>query len=138
MYRLVYVSAAVGSPTRADLLALLAKAREKNHRLGITGLLLYKDGDFIQLLEGERAAVREVFGAIKADPRHSGVIVLLEGEAEGRLFADWSMGFRDLADPEVRAMPGFSPYMNTPLVAESFGPDPSGCLELLSLFKPPV
>jgi hypothetical protein len=138
MYRLVYVSAAVGSPTRADLLALLAKAREKNDRLGITGLLLFKDGDFIQLLEGERPAVREVFDAIQADPRHSGVIVLLEGEAEGRLFADWSMGFRDLADPEVRAMPGFSPYMNTPLVAESFGPDPSGCLELLSLFKPPV
>lgn len=138
MYRLVYVSAAVGSPTRADLLALLAKAREKNHRLGITGLLLFKDGDFIQLLEGERPAVREVFDAIQADPRHSGVIVLLEGEAEGRLFADWSMGFRDLADPEVRAMPGFSPYMNTPLVAESFGPDPSGCLELLSLFRPPV
>jgi hypothetical protein len=138
MYRLVYVSAAVGSPTRADLLALLAKAREKNDRLGITGLLLFKDGDFIQLLEGERQAVREVFDAIKVDPRHSGVIVLLEGEAEGRLFADWSMGFRDLADPEVRAMPGFSPYMNTPLVAESFGTDPSGCLELLSLFKPPV
>jgi len=138
MYRLVYVSAAVGSPTRADLLALLAKAREKNHRLGITGLLLFKDGDFIQLLEGERPAVREVFDAIQADPCHSGVIVLLEGEAHGRLFADWSMGFRDLADPEVRAMPGFSPYMKTPLVAESFGPDPSGCLELLSLFKPPV
>ena len=138
MYRIVCVSAAVGSPTRADLLALLAKAREKNHRLGITGLLLYKDGDFIQLLEGDRPAVRAVFDAIKADPRHSGVIELLEGEAHGRLFADWSMGFRDLSDPDVRAMPGYSPYMNTPLVAESFGPDPSGCLELLSLFKPPV
>ena len=52
------------------------------------------------------------------------------------LFTDWSMGFRDLTDPEVRAMPGFLPFMNTPLIAQSFADDPSGCLELLAVFKP--
>ena len=57
VYRMVYVSAAT-APLDADaLLALLTRARDKNQRLGITGLLLYRDGDFIQLLEGEREAV---------------------------------------------------------------------------------
>ncbi len=48
----------------------------------------------------------------------------------------FSMGFRDLSDPEVQATPGFSQYMNTPLVAESFVDDPSGCLGLMEVFKP--
>ena len=136
MYRIVYVSAAVDRFSTSELLELLTRAREKNQRLSVTGLLLYKDGDFIQLLEGERKAVQGLFNTISLDPRHTGAIVLLEEEADQRLFTDWSMGFRDLSDPEVQATPGFSPYMNTPLVADSFAPDPSGCLELLALFKP--
>ncbi len=138
MHYIVYVSAAVKPFSKAALLELLNKARENNQRLGITGLLLYKDGDFIQLLEGERAKVEALFQTISADPRHGGTIVLVEGEADQRLFTDWSMGFRDLSDPEVRKTPGFSQFMNRPLSAESFADDPNGCLELLALFKPPI
>lgn len=138
MYFIVYVSAATEVFSKAALLDLLAKAREKNHRLGITGLLLYKDGDFIQLLEGEKAAVQSLFNTISADPRHANTIVLLEGESDKRLFSDWSMGFRDLSDPAVQATPGFSQFMNKPLSADSFADDPNGCMELLALFKPPL
>jgi len=62
--------------------------------------------------------------------------VIDEEDTEGRIFNDWSMGFRDLSDPEVHKLPGYSQYMNTPLVAESLAKHPSVALELLSMFKP--
>ena len=55
MHQLVYVSAATHAFTKSELLELLNKARANNQRLGITGLLLFKDGDFIQLLEGDKS-----------------------------------------------------------------------------------
>lgn len=136
LYHIVYVSSASQLFSKQELLDLLEKAREKNHRLGITGLLLYRDGDFIQLLEGAKDAVETLFATISADSRHNQTMVLLEEPTDQRLFNDWSMGFRDLSDPEVQATPGFSQYMNTPLVADSFADDPSGCLELMALFRP--
>lgn len=136
MHQLVYVSAATHAFTKSELLELLNKARANNQRLGITGLLLFKDGDFIQLLEGDKSAVKALFDTISADPRHTGTIVLHEGETSHRLFNDWSMGFRDLSDPQVQATPGFSQFMNKPLHADAFKDDPNGCMDLLSLFKP--
>ncbi len=136
MYYIVYVSAAVEPFSKSALMELLQKARERNQRRSITGLLLYKDGDFIQLIEGERTEVQALFTTISKDPRHAGTIVLVEGEIEQRLFSDWSMGFRDLSDPAVQATPGFSQFMNRPLSAERFAGDPNGCLEMLALFKP--
>lgn len=136
IHRLVYLSAATELLSKPDLLNLLNKARQKNLSLGVTGLLLYKDGDFIQLLEGERDAVKALYQTILQDRRHRGATLILEEEAETRLFADWSMGFRDLSDPAVQATPGFSQFMNTRRVSERIEHDPSGCLTLLSLFKP--
>jgi hypothetical protein len=136
IHHIVYASAATRLFSKPDLLALLTKARENNQRLGVTGLLLYRDGDFIQLIEGERSTVQALYRTILADPRHSSTFVITEGDTEERLFADWSMGFRDLSDPAVQATPGFSQFMNTRTVAENFEHDPSGCLELLTLFKP--
>lgn len=68
--------------------------------------------------------------------RHDGTIVVDEEETGERLFQDWSMGFRDLSDPEVQKTPGYSQYMNTPLVAEQLSRHPSAALELLAMFKP--
>jgi len=58
MIAIVYISAAVQPLSDADLEALLAKSREKNARLKVTGILLYKDGDIMQLIEGPGEAVR--------------------------------------------------------------------------------
>ena len=136
MYRLVYVGAAIQPFSKAELLELLKGARNKNQRLGISGMLLYKDGDFLQLLEGERSAVKALFAQIKQDPRHDGTIVVDEEETDERLFQDWAMGFRDLNDPEVQTTPGYTQYMNTPLVAEQLAKHPSTALQLLEMFKP--
>ena len=136
IHRIVYVSSANGLFDKAALLDLLNKARDNNRRLDVTGMLLYKDGDFIQLLEGERTTVQALYRTIAGDPRHSGTILILEEDVPERIFSDWSMGFRDLSDPDVQATPGFSQFMNSRRVADGFGDNPAASLELLRLFQP--
>jgi hypothetical protein len=114
MFRILYLSAARRPFSKIELLALLEKSRQNNARLGITGILLYRDGDFLQLLEGEESAVRSLYHRISADPRHGSVRTLVEDTCEQRLFEDWSMAFRDLADPTLKQLPGFSALLNQP------------------------
>lgn len=135
IFRLIYVSSAVEPLTEDELVALLADARDRNSQLGITGMLLYKDGNFLQLLEGDETAVRTLMGKITRDARHHGTIVLHEERASTRLFADWSMGFRNLADPAVQAMPGFSRFMRVSLDARGAEPDLGVCWDLLRFFR---
>lgn len=135
MIQLVYVSSAIKPFESDELVELLTRAREKNARLRITGLLLYKGGNFMQVLEGEEAPVRALFDLIEADPRHRGTEVMLEEAIDQRVFGDWSMGFRDLADPELKNMPGFSTFMSNPLSARQFREDPTGCMALLNFFR---
>ena len=68
--------------------------------------MLYKDGNFMQVLEGAKGAVHGLYEKIAADPRHGGEITSQQGFAEGRQFSDWSMGFRNLDSPEARADSG--------------------------------
>ena len=135
MFSLAYVSSSVGLFSRAVLLEIMARSVANNARLGLTGILLYKEGNLMQVLEGDEAAVMTLYGKIGRDPRHRGLITLLRGPIEERQFPDWSMGYRDLNCPEVRAMPGFSEFMNRPLTADEFGADPTGCRRLLETFK---
>lgn len=95
MYELVYNSIAVPQdPDDAALLRILAGARNRNRALGVTGLLLYHRGEFVQLLEGERDAVRKIyFDVILRDPRHTSVNLCWDFDIERRSFPDWSMGF---------------------------------------------
>jgi hypothetical protein len=135
MFHLVYVSSAVKPFSKAELVELLKEARENNERLDVTGMLLYRDGNFMQVLEGEEPVVRDLYAKIERDPRHEGGIILLEETLKRRQFGEWSMGFRDLNDKAVHALPGFSQFMNKALVADHFRYDPTGCLSLLNLFR---
>jgi lipopolysaccharide biosynthesis regulator YciM len=135
MFYLVYVSDAAEEVSKDDLLTILAESRDKNAEAGITGMLLYKDGSYMQVLEGEEDAVRALYARIRRDPRHRGVVTLVEGQADHRSFADWSMGFQDLSSPEARATPGYSEFMNLPLTAEAFQKNPEQSVKLLWTFK---
>jgi hypothetical protein len=135
MLSLVYCSSATNAFSEADLVALLSQSRENNARLDITGMLLYKDGNFIQVLEGPDDAVRQLFNTISADYRHRGVIKLLERPVEERHFADWSMAFRNLTDPGLRDIPGYSEFLNEPLDSPAFRTDPNHARRLLELFR---
>ena len=101
MYHLAYVSAAKKEHFPDELDALLEKARKKNAQLGITGLLVFRDGHFIQILEGEQQAVQELFESIRKDDRHDNV-TLIDGEPlKTRQFSDWSMDFRQTTGSEL-------------------------------------
>jgi hypothetical protein len=134
-FYLVYASESSRKISKKGLLEILAQSREANKKTDITGMLLFKDGHFLQVLEGEENAVRELFARISRDPRHVKVRTLAEGVRERRSFVDWSMGFRDLSDPEARQIPGYSEFMNMPLTAEEFSRDPGLAEKLLWAFK---
>ena len=135
MFHIAYLSTATELFTKADLLALLEQSRIKNARLGITGILLYRGGNILQLMEGEEPVVRKLMQTIEADRRHYGIIVLLQEAVAGREYPDWSMAFRDLGLAAETAVPGFNQFLNTPLTAEEFAQQPSRVRTLLKLFK---
>jgi hypothetical protein len=107
MIAIVYISSAVQPLSDADLEALLAQSREKNGRLKVTGILLYKDGDIMQLIEGPREAVRNLATTIYADRRHQGIIQLLERNISAREFPNWSMEFHELSLSKVEHLAKF-------------------------------
>ncbi len=135
MFFLTYASSATQPFSEEDLAMLLAQCHKNNAELGITGMLLYKDGNFMQVLEGEEGAVRELYAKIEGDPRHKGTIVFQQGHAEERQFPSWYMGFRDLNSPEVRDIPGYSELLNTPLTGREFAENPTRSQKLLLTFK---
>jgi len=93
VYRLVYMSNAGPLPDDNMLSSLLDVARSNNSKLNITGLLAYHDGNYFQVLEGERQAVLELYEKIEKDKRHRGALVVHSGEVTERTFSDWRMAF---------------------------------------------
>jgi hypothetical protein len=108
LIHLVYASAASRSLSKQELLDLLKLARDRNAAREITGMLLYADGTFFQVLEGEEDVVMPLFDHICTDPRHARVLTVVKEVISARSFADWSMGFRELKTSEIRDLVGFS------------------------------
>ena len=91
LWAIVYVSKAARPLTRDDLVHVLEGARRRNLDEGITGVLLYADGYFMQYLEGPEAGLHKVYGLIKTHPLHYGLIDLVREPIAAREFAEWSM-----------------------------------------------
>jgi hypothetical protein len=100
MRYIVYTSTATYPFAEADLKQMLGHWRETNARLDITGVLLYSEGNIMQVLEGPAESIQGLFGTIAADVRHRTVVKLGDGPLQARTFSDWSMRFRsvDMAD----------------------------------------
>jgi hypothetical protein len=107
MLSLVYSSTATVDFTDADLMALLVASRNNNDFDGITGVLAFRDGRFLQLLEGPMNAVRDRMRIIEHDPRHTQVTVLMEEVTQTRQFPDWTMGFPAVEPGQVDDVPGY-------------------------------
>lgn len=136
LIQLVYVSSATAPMSKADLLALLDRTRAKNEKAQITGLLLFKDGSFMQVLEGPELAVLGLFEhKIKKDHRHTGILTLFKSEIAEREFPDWSMAFPELNDPNLLSRPGYSEFLNLSFRDRSFANDKSKAKRLISVFR---
>lgn len=104
---LVYCSSATRPFGEQELAELLAVSRAGNTARGITGMLLYRDGEFVQILEGARSQVEELMQAIGRDERHTDVRVLLEEPLHERRFAEWTMGYQSLVPAEPGMASGY-------------------------------
>ncbi|KAB8143522.1 BLUF domain-containing protein [Chloroflexia bacterium SDU3-3] len=86
MIRIIYVSSAARPFSQPELEALLDSSRRNNQARGITGLLLYRAGSFMQILEGEERTVRAVYATICRDPRHTHIVQLDDSPIDQRSF----------------------------------------------------
>ncbi|MDB2509065.1 BLUF domain-containing protein [Pseudomonadales bacterium] len=93
-----YLSKAVDVFSDHDLDQLLTNCRRNNAAASVTGALLYHNGYFMQLIEGQLDAINAIYDRIQADPRHEVLSVLFEDEISARFFPDWTMGYREAED----------------------------------------
>jgi hypothetical protein len=107
MEYIVYVSTAEKLMSENELLTLLRVSRARNKEHNVTGMLLYCQGTFMQVLEGEKKYIELIFKAIETDARHKNVIRLAAGELERRNFLDWPMAFASVSPqtlPEIESL----------------------------------
>ena len=97
LVRLLYASLATHKLSATDIDKILEQSRSNNRANGITGILCYSDDLFIQVLEGGRDAVNQLYNAIVRDPRHSQVCILHFEEIGERRFGAWNMGQVNIA-----------------------------------------
>ena len=91
LVRLLYASRAVDSSAPA-IEAILTQSRAHNTACGVTGILCYGAGIFLQAIEGGRQQVSDLFGHIQGDARHKDVVLLHYEEIFERRFGGWTMG----------------------------------------------
>lgn len=110
MIRITYLSEETAPFSPEALLGLLTQCHVNNPRRGLTGLLVYGNGTFLQSLEGEVAAVDALMEKIARDPRHQNLRMLRRESITERLHADWSMGFERLTDEALKNVPGLRDF----------------------------
>jgi len=92
-YQIIYSSQATNSMSSASLEQILKDARTGNKKRDITGVLVYFEDVFVQILEGEKDAVCELMVSIARDSRHHSLKIFYEAEVEKRAFESWSMAY---------------------------------------------
>jgi diguanylate cyclase (GGDEF)-like protein len=113
-FQLIYVSTAVREMNDTDLVNLMLSARARNERNQVTGMLLYKDCRFMEVLEGEESTVRKIFADIEKDSRHKNIDTLRAEGITFRAFPNWTMGFQNSNPSESAAFTEFLIKDGTP------------------------
>ncbi|MEY3280949.1 MAG: hypothetical protein RL674_934 [Pseudomonadota bacterium] len=115
VYQLIYASKAVDNLCENDLIAILTTARKFNQLSYITGMLIYHHGFFLQIIEGEKADIINLFySQITNDKRHHNISVFHEGYALKREFPNWQMGFYGTAGHENYSLLAITDFKNHP------------------------
>ena len=107
--QLVYVSNRKKNCTEEEIENILALCKKNNPPLDITGILLYSDTKFIQLVEGEYKVINDLYNKIKTDSRHDQSRLISIGPIQQKAFPSWHMGARKIANNEVDFKTSISP-----------------------------
>lgn len=133
LFFLLYVSQASKTIGEQDIAELLRISRANNQPSGITGCLLYQDGYFMQMLEGERAKVLALMERVKKDPRHRDPFIVAQGNTQRREFLDWGMGFPDMN--RLDGEPDFGPWQKRHFSFLELAQDAHTCYIYITAFK---
>ncbi len=134
MIHLIYISSATREMSEDDLFVLLGQSRTRNRRHNVTGMLLYRDAAFLQVLEGEANDVEEIYKSIVLDERNAGHYVIEKSEIVERNFREWSMGFADLTKVPADQLEGYSDIFNAPKAVEDIARSRDMAVALLLKF----
>lgn len=107
MHHIIYMSTASWPMTDTELKELLTQAQQGNDRRGITGALVYGDGQFMQIMEGEQAALQALYAHLGQDRRHKGLFKLADRPIAERRFSEWSMAFQAVSPAEFEQLVGY-------------------------------
>ncbi|WP_420387770.1 BLUF domain-containing protein [Roseivirga sp.] len=110
LYELIYRSTAKPGLTEEELKTILTTARQFNSENNITGCLLFHEGQFLQLLEGDFQVLLDLYDKIKRDPRHREFLLLHMKESPQRVYDRWTMAFKTLNNNELRDYSGVSEF----------------------------
>lgn len=135
MLSLIYVSSSVKQLNDEELLDILKVSRENNSSNDVSGLLLYKGGNFMQVLEGPDDVVVSLFEKIEQDPRHKGVSILSQEQIQKRQFPAWEMAFTNLDNPAIRNEPGYSKFLHDEFTADLYRREPKRAYIMLLTFR---
>ena len=108
LIQLVYTSTAIQPMPKSKLYKILVDSRVSNKLADVTGLLVYVDGTFLQVLEGEQEMVSNLLDKISKDPRHTDVKVVYKTGVERRTFNDWQMAYVSPSPKELATWAGLS------------------------------
>ena len=117
LYSLIYRSKVSRAVHEVTLPPLLRKARLHNERTRLGGLLLYANGEFMQVLEGPEPALSQLYARIQADPRHYAVRTLAYGPIAERAFPGWRMAYVPTDAKALEKITGFLPLKDAPGLA---------------------
>ena len=135
LIQLIYLSSLSDVKLEHEIGKIVESSVRHNKENGITGMLLYANGNFLQVLEGERNAVEETFARIRADPRHYDIIDLVREPIAERHFSQWSMGYQHLNEDYIRAFPKCATLFKFRANDEAIRAEPGIALELLRQFS---
>jgi hypothetical protein len=106
----IYASAAKQAYGEAELAELLQRAQTNNARLNVTGMLLYSEGSFFQVLEGDEATVDGLLAKIAADKSHEQVTLIMREPIAKRAFGEWTMGFSRMTREDIESIDGLNDF----------------------------
>ncbi|PTY05701.1 hypothetical protein DB347_15155 [Opitutaceae bacterium EW11] len=109
-YQLIYVSTSRFPWVTPDLKTLFEENHTRNAVQGITGILIYHDRQFLQVIEGGDVPVRRLFGKIERDPRHFNVSRVWDGYLHSREYSDYTLAFDDGSEPSRHPHPTLNPF----------------------------
>jgi hypothetical protein len=112
LIHLIYASASTRPIAEEEILRLLAGARRHNREIGVTGMLLYAEGSFFQVLEGEAAVVEELFEVICRDGRHERITRIIREPIHNRAFGDWSMAYTGATPEQLATIEGLNDFFS--------------------------